>query len=131
MKLVRLVSLWTPVIAFMALIYALSAQSTLPAAEYVWDKALHAGAYGLFGMLCLRAFHGGLRPLRPLPVLAALAMTLLYAVLDELHQSRVPGRDPSALDWIADAVGAGLAVPLAGWLAARRAERRERPGPFG
>ena len=124
MKLLNIASLWAPVLGFMVLIYALSAQESLPAAEYVWDKALHTGAYALFGVLCLRAFHGGLRGLRPLPTLLALTTTLLYAVLDELHQARVPGRDPSVLDWVADAIGAGLSLPLAAWLARRRSSRR-------
>ena len=123
MRLLRLASLWAPVIGYMGLIYSLSAQQTLPAAEYFWDKALHSGAYAFFGILCLRAFHGGLRPLRAWPTVLALLTTLLYAVLDEMHQAGVPGRHPSVLDWIADAVGAGVSLPLASWLAGRRGRR--------
>lgn len=103
------ISLWGPVAAFMALIFFLSGQSELPVAEHVSDKALHAAAYFVFGALCLRATHRGLGPLRLRPTLAALALALAYAALDEWHQSWVPGRTPSALDWVADGIGTGLA----------------------
>ena len=52
------ISLWGPVAAFMALIFFLSGQSDLPAVEHVSDKTLHAAAYLVFGVLCLRATHG-------------------------------------------------------------------------
>ena len=61
MRWIRWVGLWAPVVGFMVLIYSLSAQATLPAVERLWDKLLHIGAYGLFGTLCLRAFHAGIR----------------------------------------------------------------------
>ena len=124
MRLLRFTSLWAPVIGFMVLIYNLSSQESLPVAEYVWDELLHIGAYGLFGALCLRAFHGGIRPLRGWPSILAMLTTLLYGMLDELHQSRVPGRDASVFDWAADAAGAGLSLLLVAWLAARRAARQ-------
>lgn len=128
MILRRLASLWAPVIGFMILIYSLSSRESLPASELVWDKAVHVGAYGVFGTLCLRAFHGGIRPLRGRPSLLAMLTTLLYAMLDELHQSRVPGRDSSLLDWVADAVGAGLALLFVAWLAARNVSARTGDG---
>ena len=106
MKFRTLLSLWAPVAAFMALIHFASSQSSLPVAGLVWDKLSHTAAYCLFGVLCLRAFHGGLRPLRPWPSLFAMLLTIAYALVDELHQSRVPGRMASAADWIADALGA-------------------------
>lgn len=111
-------SLWTPVAAFMALLFCLSAQPSLPTTELVWDKLAHAVGYAVFGLACLRAFHGGVtRPARR-PVLFACALALAYALLDELHQAYVPGRYASSLDWVADAVGIGLSIPifsLCGW----------------
>lgn len=119
MNLGRIASLWSPVIGFMILIYSLSSRESLPAAEYFWDKLLHVGAYAVFGTLCLRAMHGGIRSLRRRPALLAMLTTVLYGMLDEFHQARVPGRDSSLLDWGADAVGAGLSLLLFGWLAGR------------
>ena len=66
------------------------------------DKALHAveffllfAAFLLNKDLC-RGFH-------PLPLLFAAGS--LWALLDEIHQSYVPGRDCSAGDFLADIVG--------------------------
>jgi len=112
----------------MVAIFLLSGQSDLPGSEYLWDKGAHLLAYGLFGVLCLRAFHGGIRPLRPIPTILAMGLTLAYAVIDEWHQAHVPGRDPSLLDWIADALGAGLAIPLV-WLLARLRPQEEHLVP--
>jgi len=106
LRILSLLSLWAPVAAYMALIHFASSQSSLPVAGLVWDKLAHTAAYCLFGVLCLRAFHGGLRPLRLRPSLAAMLLTIAYAVVDELHQSSVPGRMASVADWVADALGA-------------------------
>jgi VanZ family protein len=127
LKLLKITSLWAPVFGFMVLIYSLSSRESLPASELVWDKAMHVGAYGVFGLLCLRAFHGGIRPLRAAPTVLAMLTTLLYAMLDEMHQSRVPGRDPSLVDWVADTIGAGLALLFVAWLGGRRVMRKREP----
>ena len=42
-SVLRFVSLWGPVVAFMVALFALSGQSSLPLAERVWDKLVHAG----------------------------------------------------------------------------------------
>ena len=121
MSVIRWIGLWGPVAGFMAALFLISGQSALPGAEYVWDKVLHAGAYAVFGLLCLRATHGGIRPLRGKPTVGALALGLAYAAFDEWHQSWVPGRMPSLADWIADLVGMVIAcVGVALWARARR-----------
>ena len=114
----RWLSLWAPVFGFMALIWLLSGQSDVPAAEYVSDKLLHVVGYGVFGLLCLRACHGGLGKLRRGPALAAILFGVGYAAVDEMHQAWVPGRFSSLGDWGADVVGVGLAVLLVAALGA-------------
>ena len=52
----------------------------------------------------------------------ALALTLAWSVLDELHQTTVPGRFGSLTDMLLNATGAVLAL---GWLAVRGATRRD------
>ncbi len=76
--------------------------------------------------LSIRAFHGGLGRLARWPTVFALLLTIGYGMLDEMHQSRVVGRDASMLDWLADVVGAGLSVVVLGMLALSRSKRSVR-----
>jgi len=82
----------------MAAIFALS---SLPGSEVgippPWDKLAHFTEYALLGFLLGRGTGN-------VPV--AFALSALYGVSDEVHQSFVPGREASALDWLADAAGA-------------------------
>ncbi len=122
MSVSRILSLWAPVGAFMFLLYLVSARSELVLTTPPgWDKVLHAVAYGILAGLSIRAFHGGLGRLAPWPTVFALLLTIAYGLLDEIHQSRVAGRDASMLDWLADVVGAGLVV--LGMLALSRSNR--------
>jgi VanZ family protein len=110
LSLRRLGSLWGPVVLILALLFFVSSQSHVKGADLVWDKLAHAVAYGLLGLQVLRAFHGGLGPLRSGATLRAALFTVGYGVTDEFHQSFVPGRDASVYDVLADAVGFVLAA---------------------
>lgn len=44
-------------------------------------------------------------PATPIGFLASIGFSLVYAASDEVHQSFVPGREMSFMDWMADAVG--------------------------
>ena len=123
----RILSLWAPVVGFMGLLYFLSARSDMVVSTPPgWDKVLHAGAYGLLAGLSIRAFHGGLGRLALWPTVFALLLTVAYGMLDEVHQSRVAGRDASVFDWVADVIGAGLSVVVLGMFAVSRSKRSIR-----
>ena len=102
---------YAPPIALMALIFVLSAQPHLATDLGVWDtigrKLAHMAVFGLLWWLWWRAL-GWRRPA------LAVAITLLYAVSDEWHQSMVEGRHGSPWDVAIDAVGVGL------WMLAAR-----------
>jgi VanZ family protein len=86
----------------------LSHQPDLPGPEWPFvDKAGHLVAYAIFGWLLARATHrsGANRNW-------VLAVGLLYAASDEVHQAFVPGRVPSWGDLAADIVGLVLAFFL-------------------
>jgi VanZ family protein len=104
--------LWGPFIAALAVVFWLSSMSDVPGARYFWDKALHMVGYAGLGLLALRAFHGGFKTPRLTPTLLAAATVILWGISDELHQSFVPGRDASALDVVADAIGFAAGVGL-------------------
>jgi len=99
--------LWLPVLAWAALIFALSSVPDLGTGLGGWDLALrklaHAAEYAVLGALLMRAMgRGGL----------AFALGALYAVSDEIHQSLVPGRMGAPLDVAIDAIGVALGVVL-------------------
>lgn len=77
------------------------------------DKAVHLLLYLGLGWSSGRALLRSWGP-RPGPTVATWAAGLVFAAADEGHQAWLPGREASALDWAADAVGltAGLALLL-------------------
>ena len=99
--------LWFPVVAWAALIFALSSIPDLGTGLGGWDlvlrKLAHAAEYAVLGALLVRAMRS--------PVLA-FALGALYAVSDEVHQALVPGRMGSPLDVAIDAVGVMCGVVL-------------------
>ena len=72
------------------------------------DKIYHAGAYFIMAVFAWRTFrHAFARPWAIVLVFCG-----LYGLSDEWHQAFVPGRDSDVSDWLADIVGAGLALFL-------------------
>lgn len=116
--------LWAPPALLAGVIFVLSSISQVPGAGYVSDKLAHLTVFGLLCLLTLRATHGGIRPLSLGPAAASFLLVLLWGVLDEVHQSFVPGRFSSAGDVVADALGAALAIVV--WAAWRGTARIPR-----
>jgi VanZ family protein len=110
--------LWSPVVLLLAFEFYLSSQSALPSVPLFggipqFDKVLHAGTFFLVGLLAVRAarFLEEWTPRRTAWTL--LPVGLGWGLLDEFHQSFVPGRSVEAGDVAADVAGVLLAV-LAG-----------------
>ena len=116
----RLLSLWGPVLAHMALIFAASSSSDTSAVpSAIPDKVVHFAVYAVLGVLLLRAVAGGrLRGVTWSGVVVAVAVATLYGITDEWHQSFVPNRTPDAMDVLADLAGASTGAIL-GCLVAR------------
>ena len=103
---------WGPAVAWMGLIFFISAQSRLPHVEESWldlliKKGGHMAGYAVLAGLLWRAINGrrGTRT-----ALLALALSLAYAAGDEYHQTFVSGRNGTAADVVIDGIGALLAV---------------------
>ena len=93
------------------LFFASSAPDTGTLSDTLSDKFLHIAAYAPLGFLVLRAFTGGRLAAITWPrALAAVAISVLYGVSDEIHQMFVPDRTADPLDIVADAIGATLGV---------------------
>ncbi|MCK8060445.1 MULTISPECIES: VanZ family protein [unclassified Fusibacter] len=74
-------------------------------------KTAHFSAYALLGILTSNALEHDIKKTR-VRVAAVLLVCLAYAVSDEVHQSFVPGRGPSAYDVIIDFVGSSTGIMI-------------------
>lgn len=124
-----LIKRWGPVLAWMALIFVLSAQSQLPSPPPGWldvffEKSSHTFEYLVLGALVVRAMSGDRAPPARVWGLAIL-LTWLYALSDEFHQYFVPGRSADWVDVLFDWLGTVLGVGL--WLQWQKKRRREAP----
>lgn len=103
--------LWTPVLLYMAVIFALSSVRHPPDLPQGSDKNLHALLYAGLGGLVARALAGGGRRRVTLGiVLMATLISAAYGVTDEIHQHFVPPREADVLDVVADTIGAAAAA---------------------
>ena len=100
---------WLPVVAWAALIFAMSSIPDLGTGLGGWDlvlrKLAHAAEYAVLGALLVRAVR------REVP---AAALGIAYALTDEIHQAFVPGRQGRPLDVLIDAAGVLLGVFVLG-----------------
>ncbi len=100
----RRLSAWGPVVAWCALIFWFSSIPDLKSSlsyDYPLRKLAHMAEYAVLFALLRRASVGRA---------AAFALSVLYAVTDEWHQSFVPGRAGAATDVLIDAAGALTAL---------------------
>ena len=104
---------WLPLIAYCLILFLQSSSESpadLPAIEHV-DKVLHAGAYGLLGILFYRAYRSRWPNASGWTMAnASLLSAAFYGLTDEIHQYFVPGRSADPWDWLADTIGAMLGV---------------------
>jgi VanZ family protein len=81
--------------------------SNLPSVA-VGDKIKHFSAFfGLSVLLSLTLiYQNKILLFKKYFLAAALVISSIYGLLDEIHQSFVPGRNSEFLDWLADTIGA-------------------------
>ena len=125
-KVKRFLSTWGLPLLWMAAIFGMSSLGTNEPPEphlatIVLKKIGHVTEYALLAVLFVRALTASRPPAR-WTAWAALTLTVLYAVTDEIHQTYVPGRHGQALDVLIDFGGALLGLYL--W-------RRWREGHIG
>lgn len=105
-RAVKTAASWGAVVLWLGGIWWLSDQPDLRsglAADFLLRKLAHVAEFAVLAALLVHA----LRLSLSLPLSLALAVTgaLLYAGIDEWHQSWVPGRHGSLVDAVIDAVG--------------------------
>jgi VanZ family protein len=108
----RLATTWLPVVAWAAVIFAVSSIPSLSSGLGFWDlllrKLAHLTEFAILGFLLARA----------LADVPAFALGVAYAVTDEVHQHFVEGRVGAPVDVAIDAVGVFVGIA-----ALRRATR--------
>ena len=118
---------WAPPLLWMALIFAVSAQPTLPSlADSLFDSLIKYGAhffeYAVLALLWYRAIYSRFPDPKILPL--AFIIVFLYALSDEFHQSFVPGRSATWQDVAVDVLGGACA--LLAWNALQQWRNRVR-----
>jgi VanZ family protein len=99
---------WGPLLIWMLIIFVLSHQpgDSIPSAGE-WDFAVKKGGhFAGYAVLCLLAWRAGFHPW------AAFALSVAFALGDELHQTTTPGRSGRPLDVFIDSAGALTALAL-------------------
>jgi VanZ family protein len=127
--LIRAAVAWGPAALWAAVLFFLSAQPDPPGAGlFDWvpagDKLAHVLLYAVLGALLAHGQEERGGPSHR----AVLALGALYGASDEWHQSFVPGREVSLLDWAADVSGVAAGYWIGLTLLRRRAERRRALG---
>ena len=109
-------------LALMGLIFYLSGQEQVGPELPAFTRVIaHFSEYAVLGGLWIWALEPrfGRRGL-----IAAVAVSVLYAAGDEWHQSFVEGRDSDPVDFLIDCCGIAFAVALSRVSARRAASRR-------
>jgi VanZ family protein len=116
-KIISLLWLWTPVFIWMGMIFYSSSlimeESKIDVPNI--DKLFHFIEYFILGYLWTRALtYTSSNPNYLYIFIAAVIISTLYGVSDEVHQLFVPTRSCDAIDLLSDlagsAAGAGLSV---------------------
>ena len=106
---------WIPALVIIGLIVLLSHQSRLPGAGLGLNPLLHLIEFALLTLTLIWGRSSGLRRRLGTRQLAWLwILGTLFAVSDEIHQSFVPGREPSVGDVLADVAGVTLVLAAYG-----------------
>ena len=102
--------------AYCSLIFWLSSRSSPPTPMLFMhqDKLHHLGAYFIMGILAWRFFNDYFEKPKTVFVLS-LGFCSLYGFSDEWHQFYTPDREADALDWLADTLGAPIALVSKQW----------------
>jgi len=124
---------WTAAIAWMAFVFYLSSQSSLPSLynrfEDLLSLAGHFVEYAVLALLLRWAIRGffpaGIDSGASHAACWAFLIAVAYGITDELHQHFVPGRYMDPLDLLIDATGAAAALWAAAWVMGRRAANLE------
>lgn len=101
--------LWILTFAWGYLIFYLTSIPNLKISEndlvsFTISNGSHFGYFGVLAILLYFALPATILAIKS--DIAAISLTSIYGILDELHQIKVPGRTADPLDWLVDTLGA-------------------------
>jgi VanZ family protein len=99
-----------PVAWFVTALFPWATAAQIELVHGIVRKCSHLTEYAILAALWFRTFYAGRRLPSSSSALAALALTIAWAIIDEVHQSFVPSRTASALDVLVDSIGAALVL---------------------
>lgn len=116
-EIIKFFKHWSPAILWAAMIFYLSSVPGLNSGlDVFWDvflrKLVHAGEFGILALLIFAALRRGYGVGFKKSLIWTFALTVLYAVSDELHQYFVPMREARAKDVGVDSLGVAFASAL-------------------
>ena len=116
----RFINRWMYALLMMALIFMFSSipSEEMPHfsyADFIVKKGAHMVVFGLLALAFWRGFQWN-----PKWIWLAWLMTFLYAILDEFHQSFVPGRHAWWVDVAIDSFSAALVLTFTAWWRRRK-----------
>ena len=115
---------WSFALLMMAVIFAFSSVPSDEMPSFSWADAAvkKSGHVVVYSLLALAFWHGlGWKRER---LWLAWLFSFLYAILDEFHQSFVPGRNAWWVDVAIDSIAAAIAL----WVAVRWREKKNKSG---
>lgn len=107
-KVATLIFLWLPVTVYMAIIFCFSSipGSKIPHVFAFQDVAAHLLIYAVLGFFVKRALTGSGISGSPVKlIVATVIFAVAYGIIDEFHQSFVPGRAATVSDVFIDGAG--------------------------
>ena len=102
--------LWPVLIALMIFFGSSLSNPPVPVAFTGTDKLIHVLAFIPLGFLVLRAMNAHCPKKKWISIVFSFILCTFYGVSDEVHQLFVPGRNPDAVDVLADAIGTILGI---------------------
>lgn len=125
----RVFFVYIPLILYWIVLFIATSLSTqsLPKPFVFNDKVAHFLAYLFLSFLVTLTLWSQekLKLLKRRYFFFSIAIVILYGVLDEIHQSFIPGRSCEFLDWIADTSGAIIGTLFATILIVKIKQRIE------
>ncbi len=105
---------WLPTVLWAGFIFFVSAQSKETFERFgltssVFSTLGHLLTYAVLMLFVSLGLHYGSKIPTRFVLITAFVVIALYGLTDEYHQSFVPGRTPTLVDWLVDLAGAAVA----------------------